>query len=376
MGRLLLWTVLATVLLSIGAQAQDLTGAWQGTLTIPNAGRELRIVVQISKEDTAWRGMFYSIDQSGQGIPINALTLQGSAIKMTIPNIGGSYEGRLEADANTITGTFTQGGPIPLVLRRATPQTAWEIPKPPAPPKPMAADAKIEFEVATIKLSKPETQGRGITLRGKQIITINTALADLLVFAYGIHPKQLANAPAWAETERYDITALPVAEGTPSVDQLKTMVKKLITERFGLAFHLDKKEQSVYAITVGKTGSKLTKTASPPGALPGLGFRGLGNLVVVNGTMPEFAETMQSIVLDRPVVDQTGLQGRWDFTLQWKPDEFQFTNLGVPVPPAPADSPLPNLFTAIQDQLGLRLEATRAEAGVFVIDKVSKPTEN
>jgi hypothetical protein len=173
MGRLLLWTVLATVLLSIGAQAQDLTGAWQGTLTIPNAGRELRIVVQISKEDTAWRGMFYSIDQSGQGIPINALTLQGSAIKMTIPNIGGSYEGRLEADANTITGTFTQGGPIPLVLRRATPQTAWEIPKPPAPPKPMAADAKIEFEVATIKLSKPETQGRGITLRGKQIITIN-----------------------------------------------------------------------------------------------------------------------------------------------------------------------------------------------------------
>jgi uncharacterized protein (TIGR03435 family) len=93
--------------------------------------------------------------------------------------------------------------------------------------------------------------------------------------------------------------------------------------------------------------------------------------------MADFAGVMQGAVLDRPVVDQTGLTGRWDFTLKWTPDEFQFGGLGVrvPTPTNAADAP-PDLFTAVQEQLGLKLDSTKAPAEVFVVDRVEKPSEN
>ena len=96
-----------------------------------------------------------------------------------------------------------------------------------------------------------------------------------------------------------------------------------------------------------------------------------------NATMAEFAGVMQSAVLDRPVVDQTGLPGRYDFLLRWTPDEFQFGGLGIRVPPPAdnADAP-PDLYTAIQQQLGLKLESTKAPAEVLVIEHVEKPSEN
>jgi uncharacterized protein (TIGR03435 family) len=93
--------------------------------------------------------------------------------------------------------------------------------------------------------------------------------------------------------------------------------------------------------------------------------------------MGDFAGLMQSAVLDRPVVDHTGLPGRFDFTLTWTPDETQFGGLGMHVPP-PADnaSAPPDLFTAMQEQLGLKLESTKAPVDVLVIDHVEKPSEN
>jgi uncharacterized protein (TIGR03435 family) len=92
--------------------------------------------------------------------------------------------------------------------------------------------------------------------------------------------------------------------------------------------------------------------------------------------MADFAGTMQSSVLDRPIVDRTGLQGRFDFTLEWTPDESQFRGFGVQVPPPPPDAKLPGLFTAIQEQLGLRLDSVNAPVEVIVIDSVEKPSEN
>jgi uncharacterized protein (TIGR03435 family) len=324
------------------------------------------------------KGVFYSIDQGGQSIPVNTVTLQGSTVKMSIPGIGGSYEGKLEADGDSITGNFAQGpAPLPLNLKRATPQTAWAIPEPPPPPKPMAADAVVEFEVATIKPATPDRPGKGFMVRGRQFSTLNTSLADLITFAYGIHTKQISGAPAWVDTDKFDLAAQPNGEGQPNDKQWKAMIQKLLADRFKLAFHRDKKELSVYAIVVGKSGPKLTKSEST-GNLPGLFFRGLGNLPAINATMADFAGVMQGAVLDRPVVDQTGLAGRWDFTLIWTPDEFQFGGLGVKPPPPPANNAAapPDLFTAFQEQLGLKLEATKAQAEVFVIDKVAKPTEN
>ncbi len=354
--------------------AQDLAGTWQGTL---QAGKELRIVLKVSKADDAWKAMFYSIDQSGQGLAASSVSLQGGNVKVAIAGVGGNYEGKLSADGGSITGTWTQGpAPLALNLTKATDATAWTIPEPPAKLKPMRADVDPIFEVATIKPSRPEAPGKGIRVNGIHFSTLNTSVVDLISFAYGVHARQIAAGPAWLASDRFDIGAQPDGEGQPNDRQLKIMVQKLLADRFKLAFHREQKELSVYAITVAKTGTKLTKNESDPNGLPGLGFRGLGNMVVRNATMADFAGSMQGAVLDRPVVDQTSLQGRYDFTLNWTPDEFQFTGLGVKVPPPPENAPNPDLFTAIQQQLGLKLEAVKAQAEILVIDRAEKPSGN
>ena len=377
MKKLRPWMVALATLSGGVLLAQDLAGTWQGTL-LPPGGKELRVVIKVSKSDgSALRAIMYSIDQGGSGIPVNPVTLQGSTVKMTVPSVGGSYEGKLEANGDSITGNWKQGpSPLALNLKRATAQTAWAIPEPPPPPKPMAADANPEFEVATIKPATPDRPGKAFMVRGRQFSTINTTLNDLITFAYGIHAKQITGGPAWLETEKFDLAAQPGGEGQPNDKQWKAMVQKLLADRFHLTFHRDKKELSVYAIVIGKNGPKLTKSESTS-SLPGLFFRGLGNLPVINATMADFAGVMQGAVLDRPVVDQTGLAGRWDFTLLWTPDEFQFGGAGAKLPP-PANNAAapPDLFTAFQEQLGLKLESTKAQAEVFVIERVAKPTEN
>jgi uncharacterized protein (TIGR03435 family) len=254
---------------------------------------------------------------------------------------------------------------------------AWAIPAPPAAAVPMAANALPAFEVATIKPSNPDAQGKAFTVRGHQVLTINTSLSDLITFAYGLHARQVMGGPDWVERDKYDVTGQPDAEGVPNVAQLRVMVQKLLTDRFKLAFHQDKKELSVYALIVGDKGPILTKSAGDPNGLPALFFRSLGALPARNATMADLAAVMQTAVLDRPVVDQTGLTGRYDFTLTWTPDETQFSAMGVRVPPPTADpSAAPGLFTAIQEQLGLKLESTKAPVPVIVVDRVERPTDN
>jgi uncharacterized protein (TIGR03435 family) len=353
------------------AQGQNITGQWQGTL---NAGRELRTVIVISNADGGGlRALFYSIDQSTQGINAVA-TLQGTTVRFSIAPAGVTYEGTLSADGKTITGTFTQNGkPLPLTLTRPTPETAWALPQ---PPKPMATDKPAAFEVATIKPSIPDRPGKLFTIKGRQVITINTTTNDLITFAYGIHARQIVGGAPWMESDKFDVTGQPEGDGLPSTNQLREMIQKMLTDRFTLTFHRDKRELPAYAILVGNAGSKMTKNESNPSGLPGLFFKGLGVMVVTNATMADFAGTMQGAVLDRPVVDRTGLSGRFDFTLQWTPDESQFAGMGVRVPPPSPDAQLPTLFTAMQEQLGLRLDSTRAPVEVFVIDKVERPSEN
>jgi uncharacterized protein (TIGR03435 family) len=353
--------------------AQDLAGTWQGTL---NAGRELRIVFKISKaDDGGLKAVMHSIDQGGgQGIA-GAVTQLNSAVKISFPGISGSYDAKLASDGASMTGTWSQGGPtLPLNLKRANSETAWQIPEPPPQMKPMKADANIAFEVATIKPSKPGTPGKAITMRGPgQVVTINTSLADLITFAYGMHVRQIIGGPAWLESDFFDITAKPEAEGTPNTNQLKNMFQRLLADRFKLAFHHDKKELPAYVIVVGKNGPKLTKSAAG-GDLPGLFFRGLGLLPATNATIADLAGVLQTVVLERPVVDQTELSGRFDFELKWTPDASQFGGQGANAPQNP-DAP-PDIFTAIQDQLGLQLKSTKALVDAMVIDRVEKPSEN
>jgi uncharacterized protein (TIGR03435 family) len=297
---------------------------------------------------------------------------------MTIPGIGGTYEGKLDSDGVNLTGTFTQGGPVPMNLKHVTDAAAWEIPKPPPPTANMPADANPSFEVATIKPGKPGTPGKGLIMRDpRTFMTINFTVADLISFAYAVHPRQITGAPSWLEDEMFDITATPDPPGQPNRKQIEIMVQKLLADRFKLTFHHDKKELSVFALTVGKTGPKLTASTADPNGLPGMGLGGLGIANARNANMSDFTGFLQSVVLDRPVVDQTGLKGRFDFGLKWTPDDSQFPSVKGQLPPPKEDAEAqPDLFTAIQQQLGLKLEATKTAVDVLVIDHVEKPSAN
>jgi uncharacterized protein (TIGR03435 family) len=123
--------------------------------------------------------------------------------------------------------------------------------------------------VATIKPSDPARPGQVVTLRGVDVITMNTTLHDLINLAYWLHPKQLAGGPAWTEADKFDVAGKPDAPGQPNVDQMKMMIQKLLAERFQLKFHFEKKDLSVYAITTAKTGAKMTKSQDDPKGLPG-----------------------------------------------------------------------------------------------------------
>src|SRR6185436_12205012 len=130
---------------------------------------------------------------------------------------------------------------------------------------------------------------------------------------------------------------------------------KLLAERFSLAFHSEKRELSAYVITVGKNGPKLAKNETG-GNLPGFGGRGPGAIGVRNSSMAEFAGFLQGQILDRPVVDQTGLKDKYDFTLEWRPDQAPIGPNGQRVELPEAVEARSDLFTAMQEQLGLKLE--------------------
>jgi uncharacterized protein (TIGR03435 family) len=147
-----------------------------------------------------------------------------------------------------------------------------------------------------------------------------------------------------------------------------TLLRKLLEERFGLVAHMEQREMPVFALTVANGGPKLDPSKGDPKGLPdnvGMGDNGRQIRKYTNVSMADFAPMLQ-FHLDRPVVDQTGLKGRYDFKLQWTVDETQTTE-----PDA-----LPGLFTAIQEQLGLKLQPAKAPVEVLVVDSVSKPAAN
>lgn len=362
-----------------GAAAKDIPGTWQGTLHAPG-GHDLRTVLKITKDDKgALHATFYSIDQGGQGIPTSSISFDNGTLKYGIEFISLNYEGKMSADGNSISGTSTQGDhSLPLVFERATPETEWAMPAPPPKIPPMAADAHPTFEVATIKPTKPDEQRTFLIWRGADMQVVNFSLEGLVKFAYDLQDKQIVGAPSWMNTDKFDIDAKPDTPGQPTADQLKGMMQKLLADRFGLKFHNDKREMAAYVLTVGKDGPKMKQNTSNPNGLPGLFFGPIGTLHVMNATMQNFTALMQSAVLDRPVVDKTGLTGRWDFTLKWTPDESQFAGMGVKMPPPSNNdaNPAPPLFTAIQEQLDLKLEAQKTQVPVLVIDQVDHPSPN
>ena len=356
----------------------DLTGDWQGTLVTPN--QSLRIIARVAKADKGWSAKMFSIDQKVPPLNTSGVTFDGTTFKFSVDQIGGTYEGKLSADGSSIVGNWTQGpNPLPLTLVRATKETAWEIPAPPPPPKLMAADANPSFEVATIKPNDSGGQSmQGLTVNGRNFATRNSSLEDLIAFAYNLQPKQIIGAPDWVNKDRFDIAAVPDVEGVPNVNQLRIMVQKLMADRWKLTFHHDKKELSAFVLSVAKTGQKLTPTQSN-GPLPGLGFRPIpGGLMLItqNATMSDFTGFLQLVVLDRPVVDHTGISGKYDMSFKFTPDDSLFNGHG-PKAGATTDNSetFPSFFDAFQT-LGLKLDAEKTPVDVIVIDHAEKYSAN
>lgn len=239
----------------------------------------------------------------------------------------------------------------------------------PAPPKMMAVDADPGWEVATVKPSDPkDPAGQHMSVRGRQLMLQDTTVEQFLLLGYGVQKSQVADLPDWATTQRWNVAGVPDVEGEPSWKQLQGMIRKILAERFGLQLHHEQREMPVYALTVAKGGPKMVANMSDPSRwMHQQNSENNGRHVeaLKNTSMTELALILQFHV-DRPVVDQTGLIGRYDFKLQWTLENAPATE-----PDAP-----PGLFTAIQDQIGLKLERAKAPADVLVIDKVERPGPN
>jgi len=381
----------------VHAQAQpvakpnhSIVGTWQGTLHLPaaNQRRALKIKKSSSGKLTA---MFFSVGQEISRLQPSSISFKNGVLQYAIQMgfIDEKYTGKMSEDGNSISGTATisvSGTPtlkrrsVPLIFKRATHVTAlMTSPPPPRPPlfPPMPANARPGIETATINPTKPGTRAHYDTWRGNQLVIVGFTLNDLIKLAYGVQDKQIINGPGWMRSEKFDVTAKPNVAGTPSPKQENEMVKALLAGRFQLKTRTEQKTMSVYILSVAQGGPKMTKdnSKSKRGGL--LFGPPMPTLRVHNATMKEFRNAMQSIVLDRPVVNHTSLTGRWNFSLHWTPDASQFIGMGWKMPP-PGDSAkaAPPLFTAIREQLGLKLETGKAPVPVLVIDHVHHPSSN
>jgi len=237
-----------------------------------------------------------------------------------------------------------------------------------------------QFEVASIKPTGPEPNGRWIRMQSAdRFVAHNHAVRTLIAAAYDMSPQAVSGGPAWVDSDRWDIQAKTPGEVRPNLNEQMAMLRELLSERFKLTFHRDPKRMPIYALTVAKGGAKLKEsTVSPdstPAGPPPLAF--VMSPVVVElparyASVAEFASVLQRSPLERPVVDQTGLAGRYDFDLEFAPDERLWGGLLK----RPDNSDKPDLFKAIQEQIGLRLEATRGSVDTIVIDNIERPSSN
>jgi len=236
-------------------------------------------------------------------------------------------------------------------------------------PELMAKDADPGWEVATVRQSDPDGKEQSFSIRGRHVMIKRQTVETMLMVGYGLQKTQIANAPQWVKAEPFDVDGIPDAEGQPSVRQFQSMVRKLLVERFGLKMHREPREMAAYALTIAKDGPKLAATKSDENALPNQEVHG-GNgdrlLKFTNVSMDDFA-LMMLYEVDKPLLNRTGLKGRYDFELRFTKDEL---------PAAANSAPAPELFTAIQEELVLKVEAVKAPVGVLVVDAVQRPSAN
>jgi bla regulator protein BlaR1 len=272
------------------------------------------------------------------------------------------------------------------------------------------SNAAPAFEVASIK---PNNSGDGRVMIGGQpggrFTASNVPLKLLIRQAYQLQDFQIIGGPSWIASDRYDIVA-KAEDGTPpeppSLDRtapsrIQLMIRALLAERFQLVTHNETRELPIYALVLarsdGKLGPDLHKSEvdcnaafaaargrgglppppgpPQPGERPSCGIRiGMGNLAMGGTPLSQFANSLAMFV-GRTVQDKTGLAGNYDVSLTWTPDQMPQRPPGAPELP-PVDPNGPSIFTAVQEQLGLKLDSQKGSVSVMIIDRAERPKEN
>jgi uncharacterized protein (TIGR03435 family) len=232
------------------------------------------------------------------------------------------------------------------------------------------------YDAAVIKVNNTLSHNSQTDIDDATFQATNVTLKHLLVNAFGIREEQISGLPGWAESTRWDVNAkvtdpdMKVIEKL-SREQRQQMLAAMLIERFHLKTHIEVKTLPVYELVVAKSGSKLQVSKVSPDKI------GPGDMTVKNTDMTATGVTMEdfaaniSYPLDRTVIDKTGLAGRYDFRLRWTPDSV--ANSGTDN--GAADAP-PVIFTAIEEQLGLKLQPGKGPVNTLVVDSVERPTEN
>jgi uncharacterized protein (TIGR03435 family) len=332
--------------------AADVTGAWSGSFY---GGPIYLILKQQGTEVTGTAGP----SAAQQALKLSAGRMEGDELSFKV----GPMEVALRLDGDDLRGEIKEpNDTAPIALTRV--EALARRPPDNSPAKP--------FEVATIKVNLSGgvqgVSGRGGQIRPSkgQIAMENVTLWKALGFAYGIgEDKDYAiTGPGWLKTERYDIIG-KIPPGT-TFEQMRRMLQATLKERFKLVLHREQKEMPIYALVVGRDGVKIKETEPGRGSFS----FGRGHIEAKAGSIGAFADRL-SQMLDRPVVDETRLAGVFDFTLDWSPDA-PMTN------PEESSAPTgPSIFTAVQQQLGLKLDARRGSVEVLVVERGEKaPVEN
>lgn len=243
---------------------------------------------------------------------------------------------------------------------------------------PPAARPKFDsFEVATVKPVDADLKaGRMFRMEGTHRWTAtNFTLQALLALAYDLNPRTISGGPGWMDEQKFTIEAVTPGDVAPTRMEQMQMLRALLVERFALKFHREQKEFAIYELTVAKGGPKLKAAAKPddPPQIYGVVFPDRIEVPAWSVTMDDFVAMLQRATLDKPTVNKTGLTGRYDFDLKFAQDESQY---GGDVPKAPDDAQNPPLFTAVQEQLGLKLVATRGMVSAMVVDAAERPRAN
>jgi bla regulator protein blaR1 len=248
-----------------------------------------------------------------------------------------------------------------------------------------AAQPPDTFEVASIKLGDPLTNGTSFNFQNGAGIKIDGAtLKSLIQFAYDLNDYQLVGASGWMTSDRYAILAKGVVTEGPAGyrdmnDQqrkfagalIRTRLKKLLAERFQLAIHNETRELPIYALVLAKGGVKMQPNTSPDGS-PQSMMTGRATFKATRASVDSIAKALGSIT-SRPVYDETGLKGYWDFKMEWTPEAAAAAPDAIE---RPVEAAGPTLFTALQEQMGLKLEARKGPVEIVVIDRAERPSEN